>query len=544
MRKNAFQSHLPFQLKHVALFLLLSISMTQVTAAKTATHIVIASQSGAHLDSDVSTGGGTDDTQLIQEILDRAPKIGSLKLVVDGAILVKGLKVHSNTTIECVNSKCGFFLADNSDLPIVRNADQSGTERKNQHITFIGGTYNGNSTKQAKLSMTTKLAPGANWPVGIAMYGVEQVTMRDLTIVDMTTIAVHFSNWRHVTCQNVFIHISDKPIPFNCGIQFQGPGQFLSMRNIHGNPGDDIIALNADDYHTDWNKNGEFGINDFFGPNVSYGPITDVDIDGVNVDGGHNGIRIMSRVSRMDRVSIRNVQGTYTKYGFFVSPGWRPGGNLGNITFENIDLRPLEPDYGPLPFVFLVQGNVEQLTLRNIRSHLPVDSRPLVWVQPSSDIGVLRVDGMSLYQTNPHAAQTPAIQVDGHIDLLSVNDVTLYRPKEMPVEGTLIRTDPDKTKLTKYYKIGRSVLNCLYSWAVDGRGWPDAMQSLERKPQINRLHLSNVTANRIGSLVQHDNGEIGQLQLDNIMTTEVPNPISVGGDAKIGEIVSSKKNDK
>ena len=202
-------------------------------------------------------------------------------------------------------------------------------------------------------------------------------------------------------------------------------------------------------------------------------------------------------------------------------------------------MRPLEPDFGPLPFVFLVQGNIEQLTLRNIRSHLPVDSRPLVWTQPSSDIGVLRIDGISLYQTNPHAAQTPAIQVDGHIDLLSVNDVTLYRPKEMPVEGTLIRTDPDKTKLKKYYKMGRSVLN-----PVDRRGWPDAIQSLERKPQINRLHLSNVTANRIGSLVQHDNGEIGLLQLDNIMTTEVPNPISVGGDAKIGEIISAKKNDK
>ncbi len=537
MRKNAFQTTVPFQLKHFALFLLLSISMAHVTAAKTTPHFVYASQAGAHLDSDVSTGGGTDDTQIIQEILDRAPKLGSLKLVVDGAILVKGLKVHSNTTIECLGSNCGFFLADNSDQPIIRNADQSATERKNQHITFIGGTYNGNSAKQTHITLSTKLPPGKNWTVGIAMYGVEQVTMRDLAIVDMTTFAVHFSNWRYVTCQNVFIHLSQKPEPLQCGIQFQGPGQFLSMRNIHGNPGDDIIALNADDYNCDWNKKGEFTGNDIFGPNVSFGPITDVDIDGVFIDGGHNGIRILSRASRVDRVFIRNVQGTFSKYGFFISPAWRPGGNLGNITFENIDLRPLEPDFGPLPFVFLVQGNVEQLTLRNIRSHLPVDSRPVVWVQPSSDIGVFRVDGMSLYQTNPHAAQTPAIQVDGHIDLLSVNDVTLYRPKEMPVDGTLIRTDPDKTKLKKYFSIGRSVLNATYPWAVDGRGWPDAMQSLERKPQINRLHLSNVSANRIGSLVQHDNGEIGQLQLDNIMTTEVPNPISVGGNAKIGEVI-------
>ena len=87
------------------------------------------------------------------------------------------------------------------------------------------------------------------------------------------------------------------------------------------------------------------------------------------------------------------------------------------------------------------------------------------------------------------------------------------------------------------------MLNASYPWAVDGRGWPEALQSLERKPQINRLHLSNITANRIKSVVQHDVGEIGQLQLDNIMTTEVPNPISVIGAAKIGEISSTTKKE-
>ena len=523
---------------------LLLAPLVALSAAPSAdARIVVASEAGAKLDSDVNKGGGTDDTALIQGILDRAPKLGSLKLIVDGAILVKGLKVHSNTTIECLSSSCGFFLADHSDQPIIINADPSRTERKNHNIAFLGGTYNGNSANQTSITVETKLQPGQNWSVGIGLYGVEQVTMRDVTIKDMCTLAVQFSNWRYVTCENVFILLSENPRPYQCGIQCHGPGQFLSMRNIHGNPGDDIIALNADGYYSDWNKQGEFTYNDFMGPNVSFGPMSDMDIDGVFIDGGHNGIRICSRASRVDRVSIRNVQGTFTKYGIFISPQWRPGGDIGQVTFENIDLRPVLPDFGPLPFVFFIQGNIEQLTLRNIHSHLPVDSRPVIWVQPSSDIGVLRVDGMSLYQTDPHSAQTPAIQVDGHIDLLSVNDVTLYRPEEMPVDGALIRTDPDKTRLKKYYNAGRAILNCLPLWAVNGRGWPEAFESLERKPQINRLHLSNVSANRIGSLVQHDNGEIGQLQLDNIMTTEVSNLISVGGEAKIGEISSARKSE-
>jgi hypothetical protein len=91
--------------------------------------IIVASGAGAKLDSDVRTGRGTDDTALIQGIPDRAPKRGSLKVVVDGAILVTGLKVHANTTIECVNRAGGFFLADNS------MAAHQGGEAKILHTT-------------------------------------------------------------------------------------------------------------------------------------------------------------------------------------------------------------------------------------------------------------------------------------------------------------------------------------------------------------------------------------------------------------------------
>jgi hypothetical protein len=318
------------------------------------------------------------------------------------------------------------------------------------------------------------------------------------------------------------------------------------MRNIRGVTGDDFIALNADDIHGDWNQAGEFVRNDSQGPHASFGPITDVDIDGVFIDGANNGIRIMSRQSRVDRISIRNVQGSFRKYGFFIQPHWRPGGDYGRITFENIDMRPLLPDFGPLPFVFFLAGHFEHLTLRNIQSHLPVDSRPVIWVQPHAKIDVLSVEGMKVYQKDPRSAKTPVIQVDGQIDLLDVRDVTLQRPAGMPIDGALIRTDPDKAKLKNYMRIGvkQTQPNPTNYGKVplDSRGWPGAQASLEIIPKINRLHLSNITANRIKSVLQHDLGEIGQLQLDNIMTTEVPNPISVSGEAKIGEITTAAKS--
>jgi hypothetical protein len=507
-------------------------------------HIVIASEAGAKLDSNVTTGGGTDDTALIQSILDRASKLGSLKLIVDGPILVAGLKVHSNTTIECLGSGSGFFLADHSDQPIIRNADPSLTERKNRNISFLGGTYNGNGAKQAHD------VPGRGWMTGFGLFGVEQVTFRDVTIKNATTFAVHMTNWERAVFENIDLdnHTKEPKRQHQCGVQVSGPGRSLSMRNIRGETQDDFIALNADDGHSDWNQAGEFVRNDSFGPYASFGPITDVDIDGVQIDGAENAIRILSRQSRVDRVSIRNVQGSFSKYGFFLQPHWRSGGDFGRITFENIDMRPLKPDYGPLPFVFFLAGHFEQLTLRNIHSHLPVDSRPVIWVQPHAVIDVLSVEGMQIYQKDPHSAKAPVIRVDGQVDLLAVRDVTLYRAKEVPIDGALIQTDPDKTKLKNYLRVGTSQTKPnptnYGNVPLDSRGWPEAQSSLEILPKISRLHLSNITANRIKSVLQHDLGDIGHLQLDNVMTTEVPNPISVGAEAKIGEISSTKKNEK
>ena len=508
-------------------------------------HIVIASEAGAKLDSDVNKGGGTDDTALIQSILDRAPKLGSLKLIVDGAILVRGLKIHSNTTIECLTSDCGFFLADHSDQPIIRNADPSRTERKNRNLTFLGGTYNGNGAKQAH-----NVGAGG-WVTGFALFGVEQVTFRDVTIRSAATFALLMTNWERAVFENIDLeNYTKEPKLINQdGLHFSGPGRFLSMRNIRGVTQDDFIALNADDIHSDWNQAGEFVRNDSFGPHASFGPITDVDIEGVFIDGAENAIRILSRHSRVDRVSIRNVQGTFGRNGFFVQPHWRDGGNFGRITFENIDLRPAKADYGIIPFVFFLAGHFEHLTLRNIQSHLPVDSRPVIWVMPHAVIDVLSVEGMQIYQKDPHSAKAPVIQVDGQIDLLAVRDVTLYRAKEMPIDGALIRTDPDKTKLKNYLRAGikqtqpNPINYGTLPGPLDSRGWPGAQASLEIVPKINRLHLSNITVNRLRSVVQLDLGEIGQLQLDNVMTTEVPNPISVGGAAKIGEISSTTKKE-
>lgn len=165
---------------------------------------IAASEAGAKLDSDVSKGGGTDETTLIQSILDRALELGSIKLVVDGAILVRGLKIHSNTTIECLNPSCGFYLADNSNLPLIANAMPQPEGRANHNLTFLGGTYNGNAARQ-----DWKYHPDYGWLTAIALHGVEQVLMRDVSITNSRTFFVYLTNWRRVVLENIYLNLSD-----------------------------------------------------------------------------------------------------------------------------------------------------------------------------------------------------------------------------------------------------------------------------------------------------------------------------------------------
>ena len=82
------------------------------------TKTYLASECGAVLDSDVIHGGGTDDTAVLQSILDRArDKTQGVRLIVDGAALVRGLKVYSNTTIE---SGCGLWILSYGPLRLRR----------------------------------------------------------------------------------------------------------------------------------------------------------------------------------------------------------------------------------------------------------------------------------------------------------------------------------------------------------------------------------------------------------------------------------------
>ena len=314
------------------------------------------------LDSHVMDGGGTNETAKIQAILDKAKEWGMLHLIMDGAALISGIRVHSNTTIECLNNTCGFFMEAGSDDAVIRNAEFSKTEYTAVNVTLKGGTYNHNGANQAMCFPEEDQLPKGDgcseMLVPFKFFGVQNFKMIDVSIVDQRRYALLMGNWEDVYMENVRI-----PLPHllketnQDGLHFHGPGKNLVLKNISGHGGDDFIAINTDE-----------------GDNVS--SISDVEIDGVFLDGACQAVRLLCRDQGiLENVSIRNVHGTVDSFGFYINPWWhemipgvtRPSGKFRNISIENIDVTMTNPlyDYNPQA-LFYLGGDIENIRFRNI----------------------------------------------------------------------------------------------------------------------------------------------------------------------------------
>jgi hypothetical protein len=406
----------------------------------------------AALDSHVYSGGGTDDTLALQAVLDRAKTEGGIHLVMDGAALVSHLEVYANTTIECLNADCGFFQKDNSNCAIVTNANWNITERTVKNITLQGGTYNQNCAHQAHdVPVTEETRPFNSYGdirgvVALEFYGVENVLLRDVIIVDFRTYAFMTANFLHMTLERVWLELPGRMQAQNQdGFHFWGPGQFLTIRDCGGKVGDDIMNIGPDE-----------------GDGVS--SITDVLVDGLFLDDADQSIRILSRgTGLVDRVTIRNVQGTYRSFGFYID-AWYPGntaGNFGDIFIENVNLTHTAPsyDYRP-PMLFSVGGDIRCLTLKNIHHEYPIDNRAIGefglpfyattpdtiadYLYPSGGKPVIQnliIDGLTVLE-NEQSEGMEQLRVFGEVENLVLKNVLSVKDKGVSRSGNVLKVYP------------------------------------------------------------------------------------------------------
>ena len=447
------------------------------------------------LDSNVFTGGGTDVTDEIQAILDTAPECGAggLHIVLDGAALVRGLKLHSNTTIECPNKDCGLFLADHTDRPILSNYNWSLYTIKSRNIAIKGGTFNHNCTKQAWF-VDTKVYP---WPDDFnppewieeierhfvflfEFYGVENFLCDDVTFYNMRGYSLSLGNFINARIENCELKIVDYVKPSNQdGYHIFGPGKHLIMKNLRGKSGDDYMNITPDELD-------------------GKSSIEDVLVDGVFLDESFQGIRILSKKDgRLDHITIRNVTGTYRTFGFSVIPFY-PGdnfGNVGDICFENIDLRQIKETFHYTPLTFCqLGGNFENVTFKNVRFRNPIRKdvvfdigRPFHYVPEfvegeyvESELGASTqmyekaeisleygrptiknfvIDGL-VVETDSKADDTNIFELRYNIDNFVAKNIQVFRSEDATTSGSLFR-------LCNEASIGNMIVEDIFAEKLD-----------------------------------------------------------------------------
>ena len=410
------------------------------------------------LDSDVMNGGGTDQTKEMQALLDRAKEWGGLYLVMDGALLVSHLTIHSNTTIFCLNRKCGFFQKAATNNALLENENLSFDTIGAENIVLEGGTYNFNGPNQERQDCPLEemfnngmlYSANVNFNkeetfnnfkhinMGFKFCGVKNLTLRNIRTVDQRIYAMFFACFEHVLIENVAVDLPNGMDAQNQdGLHFQGPGRDLVIRNIRGCSGDDFLALTPDEFDFE-------------------SSITDVLIDGVYLENADQGVRLLSRHNgRLDRVHIRNVYGTYKSFGFFITPWYGVGegegkGNYGSLTFENICLSHTYHKYHyTTPFLFRIGGKIENLTLRNIQYRQSNDTRPLVEIgqyfrqekdTSYAEVQQLVIDGLQVVNTEGTEQKTDYIVVDAEVDQAIVRNVQVINTRG--ADDTLLKLTP------------------------------------------------------------------------------------------------------
>ena len=316
------------------------------------------------LDSHVIHGGGTDETVILQSILDMAPLWGSLHLIMDGAALVTGLAIHSNTTVECLSASCGFFMADGSNDAILRNYHYTLDTIQDENIVIRGGTYNHNGQRQAmELTEEKKRGTGHLFGTGVVVplnfFGVRNFRIENIIIHNQRRYALFMANWEDVIISGVDMPLWELVDHTNQdGLHFYGPGKNLTIRDCRGRSGDDFIAINTDE--------GD-----------RHSSISNVLIENLQID-AYQGVRLLCRErGTLENVIIRNITGKVSAYGFYINPWYwdtyispdfdGTSGTFKNILIENVILKQENSPYDyNTPLLFCLGGEIENIAIRNV----------------------------------------------------------------------------------------------------------------------------------------------------------------------------------
>lgn len=322
-----------------------------------------------------------ETTAHLQSLLD---KCGEVKI--DGGVYIidSPLVIHDNTKLTLSHDTV-FRLADGANCQLIINDKLAKDYNKN--IIVEGGCWDGNNLGQTRAPRDIydnlpAYDPNLYYGIMMRFVGVENFTLRNLTMKDPESYPVQISMVKDFTVENITFDYNMERTNMD-GIHINGPAHNGYIRNIKGSTNDDMVALNCDDcYATE----------------ITHGPIDNIVVDGLFADKGYTAVRLLSCGSPLSNITIKNIFG---KYQF----------NAVSFTHHSVHEGECSLDNVTVDGVYATK-----LTEKN--------DYALIWFAKGTHTGRVTLRNIHRVEPTTSAANTIKIDRDTTIDRLVIDDVT------------------------------------------------------------------------------------------------------------------------
>jgi len=384
-----------------------------------------------------------DDASAIQALLDSGISCVDLPAPSGHYAIGTTLHLHSGQTLRLAPTTVIRLLPGSS----CKMLDNDPNEKESHDIGLIGGIWDMDNLNQSPNPLHPEWAaeykypfkpwigtdPGRYKPDGylgaaIELQHITRLHIQDVSVRNPVTYSFHCCCLDHFTVENIrFIYDADIPHHINMdGFHLDGGSRFGVIRNLQGAAHDDLLALNADDC-----------IN---------GPLENIEVDGIFAENCKSAVRLLSRGSLVDKISISNVYAT--SYGFgigFTNDGYDPSqhkcGKFGRISLQNIFLscgKPV-PDYwgqaGVPVFIFDGCMEIDFLSIENFHRIESFKPLPTFNIAKDVHIGTLAFSNHSMQNTT--GQHIPFIENEGIIDRLTAQNVLIRETTPISGKGTI-----------------------------------------------------------------------------------------------------------
>ena len=379
--------------------------------------------------------GVYDDTAGLQAALDSGAGVVRLPMPPAHYVISRALVIHSGQSL-LADRRAVIRLADHAHAHMLTNADHGALSRG---ITVQGGIWDGNNAHQTCEYHETRnylvpYDPARYLGVLLQFNNVEDLHLSGLTLKNPETFGIQMGNIRRFTIEDITFDYNKLRTEMD-GVHLHGNCHQGRIANLKGDTNDDVVALNADD---GW----------LF--EMSRGPITDVQVDGIWCDRGYTALRLLSEGSPIRRVRISNVFGTFSRLVANMGPyDVHPGepGEIGDVVFDGIfcskspSLDPALPECVPhYPLFRISPGTlVRNMHINNlIRTETVENVAPCVWIGEGARVEHLGISQASV--VNLAATPLDFLHNQGTIESLSLANVHCRAEGGAP-RGMLVRND-------------------------------------------------------------------------------------------------------